>query len=757
MPRRFLPWIVLTASLVLTLLATALLVTTNRAREQEAFENAVEATRDRVESRVQLYTALLRGTAGVVSATEGNLSAAQFRTYVARLRVAEHYPGIQGIGYTRWLRDADAEAHTRAQWAAAGLGSVRPWPDTLAAGAERHALVYLEPQTPPNRTALGFNMHSEPTRRAAMDLARDEGMPALTGRVTLVQETDAQGESPQGEGARTQAGFLLYVPVYRGEGVPATRALRREALVGFASGPFRADDLFLGLFGSEQRPRVAFRIYDGPPAPEHLLHDSRAAGIVPAPGTALHAERPLQLSGRTWTIVFEGTDALARSTASRLPLVLLVGGLLLSALLFGLARAQIRAALARHERERELDAFVQALPQLVWRADADGQTVWTNDRWRTFTGRGAEGGDGSLAPWTDAVDEAQREAMHDAFAHARLTGSPWEGLVPLNGPGEKGPGETRWFLSQIVPVLRADGEVGRWFGVHTDVTEQERARAADARALREKIARAAAESREQALRTSNGELERSNRELQEFAYVASHDLQEPLRKIQTFADLVQQDAGDRLDEHTMEMLGRIQNAARRMSQLIKGVLAVSRVSQGVTERQAVALDEVMREVERDLWVRLQETGGRIEAGPLPTVEVDATQMHQLLLNLVGNALKFQRAGVPPVVRVWAEPSQVQTPFGTSEAVQLHVADNGIGIEEKHLTRIFAPFQRLHRVGAYEGTGVGLAVCRRIVERHGGTLVATSRVGEGTTFVATLPVTAPSAPVAPHGNDLPETL
>lgn len=718
MPRRFLPWIVLAASLTLTLLATALLRLSGEARQQETFANAVETTRDRIEARVLVYTALLRGTAGLVSTTGTDLSGTTFRDYVLRLGIAQYYPGVQGIGYSRWLRTSNDPAAVARQWKSYDRPDAHLWPDTLATGAERHAIVYLEPQDARNRIAVGYNMHNDPARRAAMDLARDLGQPAISGRVTLVQETDRV----------KQAGFLLYFPLYRGTVAPPTLAERRARLTGFVYAPFRADDLFLGLFGSEQNPRVAFRIYDGAPQGENLLHDSRTSGIAPDDASPLTTTRPLQLSGRTWTVVFQPTAALLDDAPTRLPLGLAAAGSLLSILLFLLVRAQQRAAEALRVRERELDAFVQALPQLAWRADADGRIGWSNDRWNDFAGTPPEG-----TFWADLLGAALPPEAKDALAHAQSTQHTWEALVPLTGNAE-----TRWFLAHVEPVFNADGTVASWLGVFTDATEQYRAREADARALREQIARAAAEAREAELRVYTLELERSNRELQEFAHVASHDLQEPLRKIQVFADLVGQEAQDRLDDDTLTLLGRIQSAARRMSQLIKDVLAVSRLSQNAPHREPVDLNAVLHTVERDLWVRLEETGGCIESGPLPSLEADPTQMHQLLLNLVGNGLKFHRESVPPVVRVSGE--TVSTANGRP-MLRLSVSDNGIGIEAQYLTRIFAPFQRLHAHGVYEGTGIGLALCRRIVEGHGGTLGVVSTPGEGTTFTATLPLRA----------------
>lgn len=232
----------------------------------------------------------------------------------------------------------------------------------------------------------------------------------------------------------------------------------------------------------------------------------------------------------------------------------------------------------------------------------------------------------------------------------------------------------------------------------------------------------------------NTELNRSNRELQDFAFVASHDLQEPLRKIQAFGDRLKSKHGPDLNENARDYLDRMQNAAGRMHTLINDLLGFSRVTTKAQPFVPTDLNSVAREVLNDLEVRVLDNGGHVDVGDLPTIDADPLQMRQLLQNLIGNALKFHRPGVPPIIKVTGDVSA----NGGSE-LKLTVEDNGIGFDEKYLDRIFTPFQRLHGRGEYEGTGIGLAVCRKIVERHGGVLAAKSKPGEGSAFTATLPV------------------
>jgi light-regulated signal transduction histidine kinase (bacteriophytochrome) len=237
------------------------------------------------------------------------------------------------------------------------------------------------------------------------------------------------------------------------------------------------------------------------------------------------------------------------------------------------------------------------------------------------------------------------------------------------------------------------------------------------------------------------ELARSNSELEQFAFVASHDLQEPLRKIQAFGDRLRGKCEGVLAPEALEYLERMQSASARMRRLIDDLLTFSRVIRNSEPFQVVDLTMLCKEVLGDLEVRIERTGAKIEVGDLPMVDADPMQMRQMFQNLIGNALKFQPPGNIPIVRISGR--TITTPAGRSCA-EINIQDNGIGFDEKYVDRMFAVFQRLHGRTEYEGTGVGLAVCRRITDRHGGTITAHSKPGEGATFIVTLPSVQPKS-------------
>ncbi len=240
-------------------------------------------------------------------------------------------------------------------------------------------------------------------------------------------------------------------------------------------------------------------------------------------------------------------------------------------------------------------------------------------------------------------------------------------------------------------------------------------------------------------------LSQSNRELQDFASVASHDLQEPLRKIQAFGDRLKTKCGEQLTKDGHDYLARMLNASNRMQTLINDLLTFSRVTTKAQPFSKVDLERVVSDVLADLEVRIEQTGGSVEVSSLPVIDADPLQMRQLFQNLISNALKFRKPDEATVVKVssHAESSHeiegASWMLSTPEVVEISIADNGIGFDEKYLDRIFTVFQRLHGRNAYEGTGVGLAVCRRIVERHGGSITAKSEPDCGATFIIKLPV------------------
>jgi len=270
-------------------------------------------------------------------------------------------------------------------------------------------------------------------------------------------------------------------------------------------------------------------------------------------------------------------------------------------------------------------------------------------------------------------------------------------------------GETVWVDLAIALVRGPDGKPLYEIAIFDDITPRKDA--------------------EHALHQAHEELKRSNAELGQFAYVASHDLQEPLRMVSSYTQLLQRRYGDRFDGDAREFMAFIVDGAARMKQLIEDLLAYSRVGTRGREFHEVATDAPLRRALLNLKSAIDEAGASVSYAGLPTLEADELQLTQLFQNLIGNALKFRSASVPRIT-VSAKEKETEWEFG--------VQDNGIGIEPQYFERIFMVFQRLHNKGDYPGTGIGLAICKKVVERHGGRIWVESQPGQGATFYFTLP-------------------
>ena len=377
------------------------------------------------------------------------------------------------------------------------------------------------------------------------------------------------------------------------------------------------------------------------------------------------------------------------------------------------------------ESEERFRVMANSIPQLAWIAEADGYIFWYNQRWYDYTGTKSEQMQGW--GWQSVHDQEALPSVLERWKNSIATGEPFDMVFPLRGAD----GSFREFLTRVMPVEDANGDVIHWCGTNTDITERKQ--------MEEELLKSRDElelrvhERTVELKNYMTKLEESNQALQDFAAIASHDLQEPLRKVAAFGNMLKQKCGGSLEEHGRDYLERILNANQRMQDLLTALLEYSRLSTKVAPFVEVALTKVIQEVLSDLEVTIVKTGGDVHVGALPVISADPTQMRQLFQNLIGNALKYHKANEKPRV-------QVRCLSNANSECQIVVEDNGIGFEEQYLEKIFAPFQRLHgKNSQYQGTGMGLAICKKIVERHGGSITARSESGKGSTFIVRLPV------------------
>lgn len=365
------------------------------------------------------------------------------------------------------------------------------------------------------------------------------------------------------------------------------------------------------------------------------------------------------------------------------------------------------------ESESRFRTLATSIPQIVWTTDKDGKLDYLNQQWEALTGQPVSEG---LVQNHLLVHPEDLPVLAANWTTALQTGTSWKMDYRLKNLHT---GEYRWFTGLTEPLKDKDGNIHRWVGTATDIHEQKQ--------FTKKLEELVAE------RTK--ELQRSNEDLQQFAHVASHDLKEPVRKVKTFVNLLEQQLDGKLDETSARFLEKIHSATNRMFSMIDGVLAYSTINANTQTPQALDLNEVIKNIETDLEVVVQKTGTRIHYSHLPTLEGAPVLLYQLFYNLINNSIKFAKANVPPLIYITSE---VITDHGNSFA-RIRLSDNGIGFEQEQAETIFDTFTRLNSKDKYEGTGLGLSLCKKIVQRHGGSITASGVLGKGATFTILLPL------------------
>ncbi|GAA4455161.1 hypothetical protein GCM10023189_22670 [Nibrella saemangeumensis] len=391
------------------------------------------------------------------------------------------------------------------------------------------------------------------------------------------------------------------------------------------------------------------------------------------------------------------------------------------ALLFTNITEQKQVEEALKQSEEQFRTLANSIFQLAWMADPSGWIHWYNDRWYSYTGTTLDEMKGW--GWEKVHHPDHIERVVTFVKEAWRKGEPWELTFPLRGHD----GTYRWFLTRSYPVKDEQGRVTQWIGTNTDIDAQKQAEGL----LEEKV------------RERTQALEQKNRELEQFAYVSHHDLKEPIRKIMLFSEMVKAESYAQLSEASQHRLDRVIDAAQRMSTALKDILDFASLTK--TEPfSAVDLTEVLVSVRTDLELVIAEKQARLVVTDLPVLRAVPGQMHQLFYNLVSNALKFSKPDLPPTITVESrliDASEAGRPPGLETGrtyYQITVRDNGIGFTPDNAEKIFVMFQRLHNRKAYSGTGIGLALAKKVVTNHGGTIWAEGQLGEGATFQILLP-------------------
>jgi PAS domain S-box-containing protein len=353
------------------------------------------------------------------------------------------------------------------------------------------------------------------------------------------------------------------------------------------------------------------------------------------------------------------------------------------------------ALLASEWRFRQL---ADAMPQIVWTARPDGYLDYYNERWYEFTGFSRD--QFGNASWEPILHPDDVKRSHETWYDAIESGQTYQSEYRFWDRSEK---RWRWFMGRALPV-RDGGRIVKWFGTCTDIDEQKRV---------------------------EDDLRRANEDLEQFAYCASHDLQEPLRSIKIYGELLTSRYGSKLDGQAFEFLDYLRTGASRMEMLVRDLLAYTQVTRVSNAAEVADANESLATTLANLQGSIVESGTTVTFDPLPSVRVHTTHLRQLFQNLIGNAIKYRSPERAAAVHVGADQRSGFWVFT--------VSDNGIGIPSEYKEHILGLFKCLHSGDEYSGTGIGLAICQRIVERYHGRIWVESEAGHGSRFIFTLPV------------------
>lgn len=368
---------------------------------------------------------------------------------------------------------------------------------------------------------------------------------------------------------------------------------------------------------------------------------------------------------------------------------------------------------ALKQSEVQFRTLTQSLPQLIWTASPDGYCDFFNQKWIEYTGSSAPDsiGDG----WTKYIHPQYITQVFEKWQDALHTGISVIAEFPLRSKN----GSYSWFYVVGNPIKDDSGTIRKWVGALTNIESR----------------KAVEESLEQLVTDRTKELQRSNDDLQQFAHVASHDLKEPVRKVKIFASRLEKEFGRELSDTASLYLKKIYSATDRMNNMIEGVLNYSTVNNLEQDFSNVNLTDILRNIESDLEILIQQKGATVKYDQPPPFEGAPVLIYQLFYNLINNSLKFARKEAAPLITISSrEILDNNKPF-----TEITLSDNGIGFPQEHAERIFNTFTRLNAKDKYEGTGLGLALCKKIVERHGGSIRAQGEEGSGSSFIISLPV------------------
>jgi PAS domain S-box-containing protein len=732
-PGGWLHWAVLAGTMLLTLVGWQYVTNETEQRAVDRFRVETEDARRRVADRIDAYAQILHSGRSLLTASPG-LAGADWRDFVRAIDVDSKYPGFQVLGVARRVRERDA---LERQMRAAGHPAYAIWP---AGRRESYvAIVMVEPFVGRNLRAFGFDMHSEPVRRAALTRAMENDALAVSAKVTLVQEV----------GKDRQAGFLMYLPVYRRGAPHDNRQQRLAAIESYVYGAFRMDDLMRGILGAAT-PAVSIELFDGVGTSEvaRLFASAAAAKSADRAGAAYTSTTSVSVGDARWTLRVTSLPAFEASIDRAKGLIVLFAGTLSALLLFGMMRAlrqtsEDALALASsmkgalRQSEHRFAILVDSASEFaIIATDLDGVIEVFSVGAERMLGYAANELVGVASP--ALLHDADEVAARALVLGAEL-GEPVAGFDVFVAHARRGRAETaewtyrckdgsRLPVQLTVSAIRdGEGAVIGFLGIARDITAQKRI--------------------DQDLRLAMMRADAASRAKGEFVANMSHELRTPLNAVLGMAQLLQRTA---LNDGQRRDVDAIRTAGAALLAILNDILDFSKIEAGKMELACMPLrlEDVAAALATMMSLNARETPLvltiALDAALPPLLLGDALRLQQVLVNLAGNAVKFTERG-HVAVRLRSAGRRDDT-----VSVEISIEDSGIGMSAEQLDTVFSEFAQADSstTRRFGGTGLGLAISRRLVAMMGGQIAVSSALGVGSQFVVSLPLgVAPDDAVA----------